>query len=374
MQSERGGSTGERLAMLFQLERIVAGTEYIGWAKGGTRALPSAARMHASAGLPAAQPSTTTSDTAPSDRNVIVAREIGESVSKHARAEGNAIPSAPLTAPWDGLNGTPAFAVLVVSSGGVVGCGAALAAAPPTASCINASSPFSLALPARPAARTALAPAAGAGTTACVVADPLGPSGGSPAAEGTAPPLAAGIGGSCEKSNVRSTVEGAASCSDGTTCTGETAFCVTTGDVPSGRDSGCPRRRTSPNATAPSATIAPSRNAAHSGMRLVRVVFAGAAAGTFAAIAWAIASTAGAGACAAGVAFSSAAASAARSMIPEFSLRRSVDGCAPFGSAVWCPSFARSAKPPPRPVGGEIGPGRASRSRSLTLMAQPRKI
>ena len=374
MQCERGGSTGERPAMFFQLERIVAGTEYVGWAKGGTRALPSAARMHVSAGLPAAQPSTTTSDTAPSDRNVIVAREIGESVSKHARAEGNATPSAPLTAPWDGRNGTPAFAVLVVSSGGAVGCGAALAAAPPTASCINASSPFSLPLPARPAARKALAPAAGAGTTACVVADPLGPSGGSPAAEGMAPPLAAGIGGSCEKSNVRSSFEGAASCSDGTSGTafsGETAFCVATGDVPSRRASGCPRRRKSPNATAPSATIAPSKKAAHSGMRPVCVVFAGAAAGTFAALA----STAGAGACASGEeAFSSAAASAARSMIPEFSLRRSVDGCAPFGSAVWCPSFARSAKPPPRPVGGEIGPGRASRSRSLTLMAQPRKI
>ena len=50
-----------------QFERIVAGTVYVGWAKGGTRAFMSAARMHASTGLPAAHSVMETLATLPSD-------------------------------------------------------------------------------------------------------------------------------------------------------------------------------------------------------------------------------------------------------------------------------------------------------------------
>ena len=62
--------------------------------------------MHASAGLPAAEPLTFTDFTAPLDSKITSARETGSSGPRHARADGSTAPSAPVTAPWDGFSET----------------------------------------------------------------------------------------------------------------------------------------------------------------------------------------------------------------------------------------------------------------------------
>ena len=71
---------------------MVAGAVNVGWANGGTRAFESAARMHASAGLPAAPPETVTLWTLPSDLKVT--RRVRDGVVRaeaaRARRQGRA--------------------------------------------------------------------------------------------------------------------------------------------------------------------------------------------------------------------------------------------------------------------------------------------
>src|SRR5580698_5694352 len=93
--------------------------------------------MHASTGLPAALPMTTTELTEPSDAKVTVARETGSSGFRQERASGNARPIAPLTAPCEGLSGTLPGAY-DGAAGPVGSVAAAGAPAPPTA-CSTAS-------------------------------------------------------------------------------------------------------------------------------------------------------------------------------------------------------------------------------------------
>jgi hypothetical protein len=89
-----------------QFGRTVAGAVNVGWANGATRAFINAARMQASAGLPAAPPEMDTLPTVPSDLKVTVAWDTGSSGPRQARAEGSAAPSAPWMAPMEGLRGT----------------------------------------------------------------------------------------------------------------------------------------------------------------------------------------------------------------------------------------------------------------------------
>ncbi len=61
--------------------------------------------MQASACFAVESPATATFSTLPSDRNVSVARAIGSSGPRHARAAGSAVPTAPCTAPRTGFRG-----------------------------------------------------------------------------------------------------------------------------------------------------------------------------------------------------------------------------------------------------------------------------
>jgi len=64
---------GRRLVNAPQSGRTVAEPVKVGWANGATRAFIKAARMHSSAGLPAAPPETPTLTTLPSDPKVMAA-------------------------------------------------------------------------------------------------------------------------------------------------------------------------------------------------------------------------------------------------------------------------------------------------------------